>query len=104
MTVPLGQTSSTVDFDQVLSMFNARTRRGVQDSTTGFGQALAGRGRDLNSAIGAFGPLLRNLRPVASNLAAPATNLGGFFRGLDAFTGALAPVVPSRRRCSPAST
>lgn len=91
-TVPLGQTSSTVDFDQVLSMFNARTRTGVQDSTTGLGQALAGRGQDLNRAIGAFVPLLRNLQPVAANLAAPGTDLAGFFRGLNAFSGALAPV------------
>ena len=91
-TVPLGQTTSSVDFDQVLSMFNARTRKGVQDSTTGFGQALAGRGHDINEAIGAFGPLLRDLQPVAANLASPQTNLAGFFRGLNAFSGALAPV------------
>jgi virulence factor Mce-like protein len=91
-TVPLGQTTSSVDFDQVLSMFNARTRKGVQDSTTGLGQALAGRGSDINQAIGAFGPLLRDLQPVAANLAAPQTNLAGFFRGLNAFSGALAPV------------
>jgi phospholipid/cholesterol/gamma-HCH transport system substrate-binding protein len=91
-TVGLGATSSSVDFDQVLSMFNARTRTGVQNTTTGFGQALAGRGRDLNAAIGAFGPLLRDLRPVAANLASPRTDLAGFFRGLNAFSSALAPV------------
>jgi virulence factor Mce-like protein len=91
-TVPVAQTNSTVDFDQVLSMFNARTRLGVQNSTTGFGQAVAGRGRDINEAIGAFGPLLRDLQPVAANLAAPQTNLAGFFHGLNAFSGALAPV------------
>jgi virulence factor Mce-like protein len=97
-TVPLAQTSGTVDFDRVLSMFNARTRRGVQDTTTGFGQALAGRGSDLNRAIGAFGPLLRDLQPVAANLASGPTDLAGFFRGLDAFSGALAPV--ARRQAS----
>src|SRR5581483_1204031 len=86
-TVPLGQTTSSVDFDQVLSMFNARTRTGVQDSTTGFGQAVAGRGRDINEAIGSFGPLLRDLQPVAANLASPQTDLAGFFRGLNAFSG-----------------
>ncbi|HLI59981.1 MAG TPA: MlaD family protein [Solirubrobacteraceae bacterium] len=91
-TVPLAQTSSPVDFDRVLSMFNARTRKGVQDTTIGFGQALAGRGADLNLALGAFLPLLRDLRPVAANLASPRTNLAGFFRGLNAFSGALAPV------------
>lgn len=91
-TVPVSQTSSTVDFDQVLSMFGPRTRTGVQDSTTGFGQALAGRGASINEAIGAFGPLLRNLQPVAANLAAPQSGLAGFFRGLESFSGALAPV------------
>ena len=37
-------------------------------------------------------PLLRHLQPVARNLASPKTDLGGFLRGLEAFSGALAPV------------
>jgi ABC-type transporter Mla subunit MlaD len=81
--VPMRQESTDVDFDQVLSMFNPKTRIGVQQSTIGFGEALAGRGYDINNAIGAFGPLLRDLQPVAANLASPATNLGGFFRSLE---------------------
>jgi ABC-type transporter Mla subunit MlaD len=60
-TVPMRQTSSEVDFDQVLSMFNPATRRGVTDTTIGFGEALAGRGSDLNSAIRAFVPLVSDL-------------------------------------------
>ena len=95
-TVPLSQSGSTVDFDQVLSMFNAPTRKGVTDSTIGFGEALAGRGYDLNRAIGAFGPLLRDLQPVAVNLASPRTNLAGFFRGLEGFSGALVPVAATQ--------
>jgi phospholipid/cholesterol/gamma-HCH transport system substrate-binding protein len=94
--VPMHQESSEVDFDQVLSMFNPPTRNGVQRSTIGFGQALAGRGYDLNNAIGAFEPLLSDLRPVASNLASPSTNLGGFFRSLENFTGALVPVAQTQ--------
>jgi phospholipid/cholesterol/gamma-HCH transport system substrate-binding protein len=90
--VPLRHETSEVDFDQVLSMFNPPTRVGVQRTTIGFAQALAGRGLDINNAIGAFGPLLRDLRPVAANLASPATNLGGFFRSLERYTGALTPV------------
>jgi hypothetical protein len=46
----------------------------------------------LNDAIGAFRPLLRHLEPVARNLASPKTDLAGFLRGLEAFSGALAPV------------
>ena len=43
-----------VDFDQVLSMFDPPTRRGVTASTIGFSDGLAGRGTDVNQAIGAF--------------------------------------------------
>ena len=58
-TVPLGHTSATVDLDQVLDMYTPPTQIGVADTTLGFGQALAGRGNDLNQAIGAFVPLVR---------------------------------------------
>ncbi|HWD76507.1 MAG TPA: MlaD family protein [Solirubrobacteraceae bacterium] len=95
-TVPMRQESTEVDFDQVLSMFNPPTRVGVQRSTIGFGEALAGRGYDLNNAIGAFVPLLTDLGPVARNLASPHTDLAGFFRGLASYTGALAPVAATQ--------
>jgi ABC-type transporter Mla subunit MlaD len=95
-TVPLSQSRSEVDLDQVLSMFDPRTRTGVQASTVGFSDALAARGSDINDAIGAFGPLVRDLGPVARNLASRRTNLGGFFRGLEAFSGALAPVAQTQ--------
>jgi ABC-type transporter Mla subunit MlaD len=95
-TVPLSQTSTEVDFDQVLSMFTPPTRTGIQRSTIGFGDALAGRGSDLNNAIGAFVPLLGDLSPVASNLASPRTNLAGFFHGLTSYSTALAPVAQTQ--------
>jgi hypothetical protein len=77
-------------------MFNAPTRKGVQDTTIGFGQALAGRGYDINGAIGALVPLLGDLRPVAANLASRRTDLGGFIGGLNRFAGALAPVAQTQ--------
>jgi virulence factor Mce-like protein len=95
-TVPLSQSRAEVDLDQVLGMFDERTRAGVQASTIGFSDALAGRGSDINDAIGAFGPLVRDLGPVARNLSSPKTNLGGFFRGLEAFSGALRPVAKTQ--------
>ena len=94
--VPMRQESTEVDFDQVLSMFTPATRVGVRQTTIGFGQALAGRGFDINNAIGAFGPLLRDLQPVAANLASPNTNLAGFFRSLENYTGALVPVAETQ--------
>ncbi|HEY1518294.1 MAG TPA: MlaD family protein [Solirubrobacteraceae bacterium] len=91
-TVPVRQTSAAVDLDQVLSMFTAPTRKGVVASTVGFSDAFAGRGSDVNNAIGAFLPLLGDLAPVARNLASPRSNLGGFLHGLEALAGTLAPV------------
>jgi ABC-type transporter Mla subunit MlaD len=95
-TVPLSHSGTSVDFDQVLSMFNPKTRKGVNDTTIGFGQALAGRGYDLNHAISRLGPLFANLAPVAANLASPNSNLAGFFRGLERFSGALEPVAATQ--------
>ncbi len=91
-TVPISQSNSEVDLDQVLSMFDPPTRRAVQQATAGFAEGLAGRGQDINDALGAFVPLVTDLGPVASNLASPRTDLGGFFRGLERYTGALVPV------------
>ena len=91
-TLPISQSHTQVDFDQVLSMFTPPTRVGVQKSTIGFGEALAGRGPDINNALGAFLPLLNDLGPVARNLSSPQTGLGGFFRGLNAYSGALSSV------------
>src|ERR1700733_11923284 len=61
--VPMRQTSATVDLDQVLNMFTPPTRAGVVASTTGFSDGLAGRGVDVNDAIGSFVPLLTDLDP-----------------------------------------
>jgi ABC-type transporter Mla subunit MlaD len=95
-TVPLSQTSADVDLDQVLDMFNPPTRAGVIATNRGFSDALAGRGNDLNDAIGEFVPLLGDLGPVAQNLASPNTDLGGFFRGLESFASALVPVAQTQ--------
>jgi ABC-type transporter Mla subunit MlaD len=95
-TVPVTQTSATTDLDQVLGMFDPPTRAGVAATTVGFSNALAGRGGDINDAIGAFLPLVTDLEPVARDLASPKTNLGGFFRGLGAFSAAVAPVAQTQ--------
>jgi ABC-type transporter Mla subunit MlaD len=95
-TIPMRQESTEIDFDQVLSMFNPPTRVGVQRTTIGFGEALTGRGYDLNNAIGAFVPLFNDLGPVMRNLASPRTGLAGFFQGLENYSGALAPVAQTQ--------
>jgi ABC-type transporter Mla subunit MlaD len=91
-TVPVGRTTATVDLAQVLSAYNAQTRKGVVASTQGFSYGLAGRGSDLNSTFHALLPLINDLEPVARNLASRKTQLGNFFRGLAQFSAAVAPV------------
>ena len=61
----------------------------MRDSTIGFSDALAGRGNDINSAIGAFVPLVRNLGPVAHNLASRNTVLRLLFAGPVSFLKSL---------------
>ncbi len=95
-TVPLSQSSAEVDLDQVLAMFDKPTRAALAASTVGFSNALAGRGSDINDAIGAFLPLVRDLGPVARNLSSSKTDLGGFFRGLESFSAALVPVAQTQ--------
>src|SRR4029453_5665109 len=45
----------------------------------GFGDAFAGRGVDLNSALQAFVPLVSVATPVLTNVASPQTNFKRFF-------------------------
>ena len=92
-TLPLRQARPLpVEIDQVFNTFSKPTRLGIQKTLTGFGTGLAGRGADLNEAIGAFRPLLTYLEPVAANLASPQTQLARFFRSLERAAGEVAPV------------
>ena len=91
-TVPLRQTTTLVDLDQVLDMYTPRTRTGMASTTLGLGQALAGRGTAINNAIGALGPLVTELTPVMRRLAASQTHLTAFIRALSSLSAVLAPV------------
>src|SRR3954453_16171523 len=92
-TIPLSQASPhPVEIDQVLNMFNKPTRLGQQLTIQGLGDALAGRGEDLNLAILEFRPLFTDLQPVAANLAAPRTQLRRFFPALARAAAITVPV------------
>jgi virulence factor Mce-like protein len=91
-TIPItAATPTPVEFDEVLSMFDDATRQAAAENTTGFGDAFAGRGESINTAIGAFRPLLRDIVPVAQNLSAPETNLRRFFQSLGDTAAIVAP-------------
>jgi virulence factor Mce-like protein len=96
-TIPIADATPTpVEFDEVLSMFDDETRAAAATNTTGFGDAFAGRGESINTAIGAFRPLLRDLVPVAQNLAAPETNLRRFFDAIGRTAAIVAPAAESQ--------
>jgi virulence factor Mce-like protein len=92
-TIPVRQARpEPVELDEVFNMFDAKARVGSRNSLDGYGGGLAGRGEDLNTAIAALVPLLRDLEPVARNLADPNTRLDRFFRALADAAAEVAPV------------
>jgi hypothetical protein len=90
-TIQLAQAKTPVELDEFLNMFDAKTRAASQANLEGFGTALAGRGESINTAIGAFRPLLRDVIPVMQNLAAPDTQLRRFIVSLGSFASIVAP-------------
>jgi virulence factor Mce-like protein len=91
-TIPLqAATPQPVELDEFLNMFDDKTRAATQANLIGFGDAFAGRGESINTAIGAFRPLLTDLVPVMRNLSSPNTQLRRFIANLGATAAIVAP-------------
>jgi ABC-type transporter Mla subunit MlaD len=84
-----------VDLDQALATFGPRTRHGLRGSLASLGDAVAGRGSQINDSLVALRELMGPLQSLLSTLADPATRLPDFISGLAATTGVLAPVAPA---------
>jgi virulence factor Mce-like protein len=84
-----------VDLDAALQTFGPKTKAGIRGTLGGLGDAVAGRGAQLNDAIASVRDLLGPLENVLSVFAARDTHLSGFVSGLAATTAALAPVAPT---------
>src|SRR4051812_11507338 len=91
-TIPLAQAGQPVEFDDFLNTFDTKTQQNSQDALTGFGNAFAGRGADLNEAIASLGPFFRYLEPVMKNLSSPDTHLDEFFKQIGRASAQVAPV------------
>ena len=85
-----------VEIDQFFNIFDAPTRKASRANLIAFGNALAGRGPDLNLAFGELRPLVTRLEPVARNLASPKTGVGRFFRALADSAAEVAPVAETQ--------
>jgi ABC-type transporter Mla subunit MlaD len=85
-----------VEIDQFFNIFDPPTRKASRGNLIAFGNALAGRGPDLNAAFGELRPLVTRLEPVARNLASPKTGIGRFFRALADSAAEVAPVAETQ--------
>ena len=97
-TIPLANSKVAVEFDDLLNTFDFETRQNQQDAIAGFGDALAGRGQDLNTAIASLAPFFRYLQPVMTNLADPRTQLDEFFKQIGRAAAQVAPVADVQAR------
>ncbi|MEA2330807.1 MAG: phospholipid/cholesterol/gamma-HCH transport system substrate-binding protein [Thermoleophilaceae bacterium] len=98
-TVPLRNASAvSPELEDVLSTFQPRTRADAQASLAGFGDALAGRGPQINTAIHELRPFLVHLEPVMRNLSDPDTELRGLIPALGAAAAQVAPVADVQAR------
>lgn len=86
------QTSVPVELDEFFNIFDERTRRASQENLRWGGDALAGRGDDLNRFVLAAPQLFGRLRSVAANLNDPRTRLVRMFEQLRRASRAVAPV------------
>jgi phospholipid/cholesterol/gamma-HCH transport system substrate-binding protein len=96
-TIPLSAARpEPIDIDEFFNMFDEKTRTAIRQSQAGFGNALAGRGPQLNAAFGALRDLVESAQPALADLAAPSTRFGEFWRALAAFNAILAPVAEAQ--------
>ena len=96
-TIPLAAyTPEPVDIDQFFSMFDKPTRDSIRQNLAGFGNALAGRGPQLNEAIGALRQLIVNGQPVVRTVVEPSTDFAGFWQALEDFSATVAPVAETQ--------
>ena len=96
-TIPIRNAKpEPVEIDEVFNTFNEPTRAASETNLTEFGNALAGRGQDLNDAIALAPSLLGNLIPVMNNLSDPATRLNNLFPALERAASIVAPAAQTQ--------
>jgi virulence factor Mce-like protein len=96
-TIPLAAyTPEPVDIDEFFDMFDEPTRKAIRQNQAGFGNALAGRGPQLNEGIGALRRLVVNGQDVLRTIVQPSTNFAGFWRALEDLSATVAPVAETQ--------
>jgi ABC-type transporter Mla subunit MlaD len=91
-TLPVEQVRGEVDLDQVINIFDQATRDAADANVTEFGNALGGRGADVNATLRQLPATLPPLTGVMRNLAAPGTRFDALFKQLEITAATVAPV------------
>ncbi len=96
-TIPVAASRpEPVDIDEFFGMFDKPTRDAIRQNQAGFGNALAGRGPQLNEAIGALRRLVVSSQPALRTIVEPSTDFGGFWRALEDLSATVAPVAQAQ--------
>lgn len=96
-TIPLSAARpEPVDIDEFFGMFDERTRGAIKRNLAGFGNALAGRGPQINGALASLRRLVESGQPVLRTIVAPGTDFGGFWRALEDLSATVAPVAATQ--------
>ncbi|MDQ6746475.1 MAG: MCE family protein [Actinomycetota bacterium] len=80
-TIPPGQVQDTQPLDKVLGSFDRPTQRDLQALLSGTATALAGRGQDINDAIGNFDPAVTQLSAMVGVLGQQGGDLRRLING-----------------------
>jgi virulence factor Mce-like protein len=85
-----------VDIDQFFDMFDKPTRQAIRQNLAGFGNALAGRGPQINEALGALRQAVTHGQPILRKIVEPSSDFGGFWRALEDLSATVAPVAETQ--------
>jgi len=85
-----------VDIDQFFDMFDKPTRQAIRQNLAGFGNALAGRGPQLNEAFGALRRAVTSGQPILRKIVEPSSDFAGFWRALEDLSATVAPVAETQ--------
>lgn len=96
-TVPLQSKGAVpVEFDEFFGTWDEPTRAASQDSLGEFGNVFAGRGKDLNAALGKLNPLLDHAEPALRNLNDRRTKFDELFPAFEQTASEVRPVAQTQ--------
>jgi phospholipid/cholesterol/gamma-HCH transport system substrate-binding protein len=89
-TIPVGQTTSPIDSDEVLASLDGDTRAWLSSLITELGQGTSGRGPDLRKLFMSLGPTTAQVREIGDLLAARRQELSQIVHNLGTLSRAVA--------------